>query len=171
MSDQRRSYTDQSYVHFLTFSVMRKRRLLDLDHPKRVVLGILNHQLEAMSAKCVGFVLMPNHVHAMIWLPDSNHLRRFVHGWKRMSSFELRKWYTAEAPNYFSDFGPGEHFWQPKYYGFQIYSEQKLIEKLDYMHLNPVRAGLVSKAVDWQWSSARWYVLRQSVGVPITWVD
>ena len=36
--------------------------------------------------------------------------------------------------------------WQRRYYDFKIYSESKLDEKLQYMHLNPVRAGLVEKA-------------------------
>ena len=38
--------------------------------------------------------------------------------------------------------------WQPEYYAFNAYSETKVREKLDYMHNNPVKAGLVSKAVD-----------------------
>jgi REP element-mobilizing transposase RayT len=46
-------------------------------------------------------------------------------------------------------------------------TEKKLEEKLDYMHLNPVRRGLVTRAVDWKWSSARWYLLRKPVGIPI----
>ena len=50
-------------------------------------------------------------------------------------------------------------------------STTKVHEKLTYMHENPVRAGPVRHAVDWKWSSARWYELRQSVGVPIGWVD
>ena len=37
------------------------------------------------------------------------------------------------------------------------------------MHMNPVRAGLVEKAVDWKWSSARWYDDRNPVGLPIRW--
>ena len=88
-----------------------------------------------------------------------------------MSSFRIRQWYAEHASNYFADFGPGERFWQPKSYIFHIYSERKLREKLDYMHLNPVRAGLVRKAEEWRWSSARWYLLRQTVGVPITWME
>jgi len=44
-------------------------------------------------------------------------------------------------------------------------------EKLNYLHLNPVRAGLVEKAVDWRWSSARWYEQRRSVEVPIQWIE
>jgi len=171
MSDQRRTYADQRYVHFVTFSTYRRRRLLDLDQPKRIVLGVLNHQLTAMQARCLGFVIMPDHVHALIWLPESQTLRRFLHGWKRMSSYRIRQWYAAQAPHYFADFGPGDRFWQAKSYCFQIYSDAKLQQKLDYIHLNPVRAGLVLRATDWRWSSARWYLEHQSVGVPLTWVD
>jgi putative transposase len=145
--------------------------LLDLDHPKRIVLGVLDHQLEAMDAKCVGFVVMPEHVHALIWLGDPRQITRFIHGWKRMSSFHIRQWYAHYAPHYFADFGPGDRFWQPKYYAFHIYSQRKLEEKLLYMHENPVRVGLVERAIDWRWSSARWYVLHRSVGVPITWIE
>jgi len=115
MSDRRRSFTDPRFVHFLTFSVYKRRRLLDLQQPKRILLGVLNHQLEALSSRCVGFVVMPDHIHALVWLPDSDELRRFVHGWKRMSRFTIRCWYNAHAPNYFADFGLGDRFWQPKY--------------------------------------------------------
>ena len=88
-----------------------------------------------------------------------------------MSSFRIRKWYAEHAPNYFDGFGPGDRFWQAKSYIFHIHSERKLLEKLDYMHLNPVRAGLVARAEDWRWSSARWYLKHQTVGVPIEWVE
>lgn len=171
MSDKRRQFMDQRYVCFVTFSVYKRRRLLELDQPKRLVLGVLNGQLRAMDAKCVGFVLMPDHVHALIWLPDPCDLTRFLHGWKRMSSFSIRRWYAEHAANYFEGFGPGDRFWQAKSYVFHVYTERKLQEKLDYMHLNPVRAGLVGQAIDWRWSSARWYERRQSVGVPINWIE
>jgi putative transposase len=171
MSDSRRRFNNERCVHFITFSVYRRRRLLDLDQPKRLVLGVLNHQLKAMSAHCVGFVLMPDHVHALIWLPESSNLTRFIHGWKRMSSFRIRQWYAEKSPNYFSEFGPGDKFWQPKSYVFHVYSEHKLHEKLDYMHLTRVRAGLVARAEAWKWSSARWYLTGRTVGVPIAWID
>jgi putative transposase len=171
MGDQRRNYADQRYIFFVTFSVYKRRRLLDLDHPNRIVLGVLNHLLEAMAGKCVGFVVMPDHLHALLWLPDPREIGRLLHGWKRMSSFRIREWYAQHAPNYFTGFGPGERFWQPKSYTFHVYSTAKTLEKLDYMHKNPVKAGLAARAVDWRWSSARWYVQQRSVGVPITWIE
>ena len=59
--------------------------------------------------------------------------------------------------------------WQSRYYGFNVYSRSKIEEKLDYIHMNPVRAGLVKRAVDWTYSSARWYLERRPVGIPISW--
>jgi putative transposase len=88
-----------------------------------------------------------------------------------MSSFRIRQWYAVQAASYFARFGLGEHFWQPKSYVFHICTEQKLREKLDYIHNNPVKAGLVDRADQWRWSSARWYLRGQSIGVPIQWVE
>jgi putative transposase len=61
----------------------------------------------------------------------------------------------------------GTDFWQPKYCSFAIYERHKLQEKLRYIHLNPVRAGFVAKAVDWKWSSVRLYEQRRSVGIAV----
>jgi putative transposase len=51
----------------------------------------VNHVLAAMDACCSGFVLLPDHVHALLWLPQPQDLPRFLHGWKRMSSFRIRQ--------------------------------------------------------------------------------
>ena len=166
----RRIIDDALYAHFLTFSCDHRRRLLDHDHPKRVVLGVLCEQLANQSATCVGFVVMPDHVHAVVWFPRAGQLSRFVHEWKRRSSSTIRAWYREKAARYFEDVEQGDRFWQPKYYAFAIFTRAKLEEKLSYMHLNPVRAGLVARGMDWPWSSARWYESSRSVGVPIAWV-
>ena len=171
MSPKRRIVDDKLYAHFVTFSVHKRRRLLDHEHPKRIVLGVLNYVLEKHAARCVGFVIMPDHVHAIIWFPATDQLSPFMHEWKRQSSLRVRAWYRKEAPNYAKEFGEGDRFWQAKYYAFEIFERQKLEEKLGYMHRNPVRAGLVEQAADWRWSSARWYELREDVGVPIQWID
>ena len=57
--------------------------------------------------------------------------------------------------------------WQARFYAFNVHSGKKVGEKLDYMHCNPVKAGLVKDILDWKFSSARWYFNRESVGVPI----
>jgi putative transposase len=59
-------HDDAPHAHFITFSCYRRRRLLDHDRAKRVVLGVLNSQLECRQAACIGFVVMPDHVHAIV---------------------------------------------------------------------------------------------------------
>lgn len=171
MGNARRLVDDQLYVHSITFSVYRRRKLLKHDHAKRILLGWLNAVLEQYQAACVGFVILPDHVDALVWFPKPGQLSSFMHSWKRRLSIGLREWYRQISPNYFADFGAGDRFWQPKYYAFEIYERKKLEEKLSYMHLNPVRAGLVSKTTDWRWSSARWYEWRWTVGVPVQLIE
>jgi putative transposase len=169
MNIRRRVIDDQLY--FITFSVYRRRKLLDHEQPKRILLGWFHEVLDQYQASCVGFVVMPDHVHALVWFARTGQLSSFMHSWKRRSSIALREWYRQMSPGYFAEFGEGDRFWQPRYYSFEIYETAKLEEKLRYMHENPVRAGLVPRATDWKWSSSRWYEWQRSVGVPIHWIE
>lgn len=115
MSDKRRIIDDQLYCHFITFSCDHRRRLLDMDHPKRILLGHFNKQLTKQSTKCVGFVIMPNHVHAVVWFPETGQLSKFMQGWKRSSSDAIRQWYEQQQAAYLQSQPLGEKFWTPKY--------------------------------------------------------
>jgi putative transposase len=163
-------YDDELHAHFVTFSCYRRRRLLDEDRAKRVVLGVLNSQLAARKASCVGFVVMPDHVHAIVWFPVAGQLSIFIQQWKRLSSHHIGQFTRNELVHYAEKTGDDDPFWQAKYYPFNLYSEEKVREKLTYMHENPVRAALVSQPCDWAFSSARYYEQGRSVGVPIRWI-
>ena len=90
--------------------------------------------------------------------------------WKQTSSLKLKAMLRGTVPNYASRIPTTDPFWQAKYYPFNLYSPKKALAKLEYMHLNPVGAGLVSRAVDWRWSSAPYYELGEPVGVPLEWI-
>lgn len=67
---------------------------------------------------------------------------------------------------------PGEpQFWQRRYYDFNVWSEEKRVEKLRSMHRNPVARGLVEKLEDWPWSSFRHYATAAigRVGIESEW--
>jgi putative transposase len=168
---RRRIYDSELYAHFVTFSCFKRRRRLDHDRARKIVLGVLHAELSKQHARCVGFVLMPDHVHAIVWFPQPSQLGLFMKQWKQRSSFSLKRFQRSELAGYGAAIGKEDPFWQRKYYAFHIHSREKLEEKLHYMHMNPVRSGLVERAVEWSWSSARWYEQGRDVGVPIHWVD
>jgi hypothetical protein len=53
--------------------------------------------------------------------------------------------------------GDEDHFWQKRYYDFNIRNYEQFVEKLRYVHRNPVKAGLCERPEDWEWSSFRHY--------------
>jgi putative transposase len=62
-------------------------------------------------------------------------------------------------------------FWEQRYYDFNIFTNEKLSEKLKYLHRNPVARGLVKKPEDWAWSSFRHYAFgeRRAVVIESEW--
>ena len=167
---KRRVYDQERHAYFVTYSCYRRRRLLDDDRAKRIVLGTLNAQLRRLAGRCVRFVVMPNHVHAIVWFAEQGQLSEFMKQWKRTSSLRIRQLFVSTLTAY-SDHVADAPVWQAKYYAFNIYSRRKIEEKLTYMHQNPVRAGLVQDACHWRLSSARYYDLSQSVGVKVGWLE
>lgn len=167
----RRIYDREGHAHFVTFSCYRRRRLLELDRAKRIVLGVLNSQLAMQRGRYVGFVVMPDHVHAIVWFPAPDQLSHFMKQWKQRSSVRIKGHLAEDRAFYAATIGRSEPVWQPRYYDFNLFTDRKIEEKLAYMHANPVRAGLVGRPGDWPWSSARYYEQGRTVGVPVGWLD
>jgi putative transposase len=133
-------------------------------------MDVLTQELTKRDGTCCGFVVMPDHVHATLWFPEVGCLSAFVQTWKSRTSRQLKKLVRGQLREYAKAIDPKDPFWQAKYYTFNVFTEKKAIEKLAYMHCNPVRAGLVEQACHWRWSSARYYEHGVSVGVPLGWV-
>ena len=163
-------HDDELHAHFVTFSCYHRRRLLDHDSAKRVALGVLNAQLASRKAWCVGFVVVPDHIHAIVWFPIPGQLSVFMQQWKRLISHNIGLLVQSKFVHYADKVGPDDPFWQARYYSFNLYSEEKVRDKLTSMHENPVRAGLVAEPCDWAFSSARYDEQGRSVGVPIRWI-
>ena len=123
-------------------------------------------QLKKQNGSCSGFVIMPDHVPAMVWFSEPNQLSTFRKQWKQQSSVKknlIRNCFQ----NYESKSDITEPIWQRKYYSFNLFLSSKLIEKLNHMHASPVNAGLVEYPEDWKYSSARFFSQGKSVGLPI----
>lgn len=144
--------------------------MLDCEPLRDALLELLTQKLTEYRGICSGYVVMPDHVHAIVWFEKPGELSRFIKSWKQTSSMQLKRMLHGVAPKYTSTISPSEPFWQPKYYPFNLSSRKKAEEKLDYMHMNPVTAGLVEQAADWKSSSARHYLLGEPSAVPLEWI-
>jgi putative transposase len=167
---RRRIYYQEQHAQFVTFSCYHRRRMLDCEPLRDTLLELFAQKLADYQGICSGYVVMPDHVHAIVWFDAVGELSRFMKSWKQSSSMKLKRMLRGVAPRFAGKIPPGEPFWQPKYYPFNLYSQRKAEEKLDYMHNNPVTAGLVKRAFDWKWSSARYYLLDEPSVVPLEWI-
>ncbi len=93
--------------------------------------------------RLLAWCIMPNHVHIVIEMLGSHSLIDIMASCK---SFTARR-----ANAQLSRSGP---FWHPDYFDRYMRDEDHLGRTIDYVEQNPVKAGLVSAATDWPWSSA-----------------
>ena len=85
-----------------------------------------------------------------------------------MANRALRRWRELDAPilRRITARNGKCHFWQVGGgYDRNIYSDKEFVEKLDYVHDNPVTRGLVKYPTEWRWSSARWYDGQRGGGI------
>lgn len=131
-------------LHFVTFSCYHRRQRLASASARRVFEEALERIRQNYLLFVTGYVVMPEHVHLLLGEPERANLARAIQSLKQGVARRL----ALRAP---------EPFWQERYYDFNVWSERKVIEKLRYMHRNPIKRGLVAKPEDWPWSSFRHY--------------
>ena len=61
--------------------------------------------------------------------------------------------------------------WEKRFHDFNVWSERKELEKIGYMHWNPVKRGLVENPEDWKWSSSRAYLYGETEPVRVAFQD
>ncbi|MBW2063110.1 MAG: transposase [Deltaproteobacteria bacterium] len=157
----------KGHAHFITFSWYKRRRLLDEPRTRHIVVSVLASQLLKQNGNCLGFVIMPDHVHALVRFPEQGQLSFFMKQWKQRSSVHIKRVLKQIQTRYIEKINLNDPVWQRHYHSLNVFSEEKLIEKLKYMHNNPVGAGLANTPCAWPDSSARYYEQGKSVGVAI----
>ncbi len=108
----------------------------------------------------VGYVVMPEHFHLLISEPEKGNPSVVMKVVKQRFSRLVRKKRCAGQMDLWAEDKP-EHVWQKRFYDFNAWNEEKRVEKLRYIHRNPVKRGLVAKPEQWPWSSFRAYAYRE----------
>jgi len=139
-------FHESGHSHFLTFSCYHR-------YPKFASPDIYNLFTECLERmrlrfkmRIYGYVVMPEHVHLLVSEPTPETLANAMHFLKLSFTKRLRR--------------PGS-FWQKRYYDRNLRDATEFDEKLGYIHLNPVKRGLVKGPAEWEWSSFRHYALRE----------
>ena len=155
-------YYGRGDLHFITFSCYRRLPLLRTIRARNLLVKAMAAIRDRYKFKLVGYVVMPEHVHLLISEPPRSSPSVVLKVLKQRVARDLRrrkrKAYEGQLR---LPFGNGDttlpHFWQARFYDFNVYSSRKLREKLQYMHANPVERGLVKSAGEWVWSSFSFY--------------
>lgn len=153
MPSRLKRYQTQGSYHFLTFSCYRRLPYLNDDRARTTFLEELEKLRLRHNFYVFGYVLMPEHVHLLLSEPKLHSLATTLNVLKHETSQRLKE--------------GRRQFWQRRYYDFNVLTQAKVVEKLRYIHRNPVMRGLVERPEDWPWSSYRHWLTGERYQVEI----
>src|SRR5579864_7562409 len=152
------------HLHFITASCYRRLPLLGSPGKRDRFLSILEQVRQRYGFVVVGYVAMPEHIHLLITEPEVGSPSTVMQVVKQRTAHALlpkRKRKDPQQRELFEE-PPRRAFWQARFYDFNVWSSRKRVEKLRYMHRNPVKRGLAISPEQWRWSSYRFYLLDEA---------
>ena len=166
---QLQRYYGAGYLHFITSSCYQRRPLLGTARRRDWFVKVLEQVRRAYGFIVVGHVVTPEHFHLLISEPDRGNPSVVMQVLKqRFARQVLRDWRKRQATQLGSLWSRSlseGHVWQRRFYDFVVWNPRKRMEKLCYMHRNPVKRGLVLEPEQWRWSSYRYYAYDEAGAV------
>jgi putative transposase len=173
MPKRLKRYYGQDHLHYLTCSCYHRQPWLASAGRRDQFVNILEETRQRYRFVVVGYVVMPEHIHLLLSEPEQGtpstvmqvlkqRFARSVLGRARRE--EKRKRNRAQG-EFWPE--PERHVWQRRFYDFNVWSARKRIEKLVYMHRDPVKRKLVEEPEQWRWSSYRFYAYGEEEVVKI----
>lgn len=133
---------------FVTTSVVEWLQILDKKEVADIIVSELKSSLVTYDVSPLGYVIMPSHFHGLFGFKGIENLSNFMHCFKGITSKKIKGLNLVELNS--NDF----KLWKPRFDDLIIKSSKQFKIKMEYIHNNPVRGGLVKKAEDWPYSSA-----------------
>jgi REP-associated tyrosine transposase len=150
-------YYGSQDLHFITCSCYKRRAWLGTPQRRTLFLNILEQTRAAYEFVVAGYVVMPEHFHLLISEPEKGDPSLVMQILKQRFSRQVLTQVRRNSKNSSAQTAEIQHLWEKRFYDFNVWTARKHVEKLHYMHMNPVSRGLVSKPDDWPWSSFRFY--------------
>ncbi|MFZ0751931.1 MAG: transposase [Pyrinomonadaceae bacterium] len=162
-------------IHYVTLLTYNRVPVFRSDRASEIFVATLDEVRRRYPYKLIGYVIMPDHVHAIV-----NRSVDTISNWLRRgrgnSARNILAWLRAEE-HLLSlkklELNPPQKrqhshaVWQKDPSVIDLWSAKFVRQKLNYLHLNPVRAGLCQHPADWKWSSYRAYLPHDIGDVPI----
>jgi len=144
-------FDHEDTARFVTFGCYRGLAFLNNDSAKQIFIEELDRLRAKHQFKILGYVVMPEHVHLVLYPPDGMPLGLVI---REIKSCSAKRYFALGGP-----VRPGERrvFWQRRCYDHNCRSTETTVEKIRYCHNIPVRRGLVSEPGEWRWSSYSCY--------------
>lgn len=159
-------------LHYVTLNVREKRRPFAKEAYARIALDELRKSCDLHPAHLLAYVVMPDHLHFITEVSEGD-LTVFLSSFKSAVTRNSRR-RVVESGNdrlirWLSQ-GGGSGLWQEGKHSLHLWSGYMIRMKINYIHHNPVAAGLVERQVDYPWSSVGSYFPEWGV-TPPTHVD
>ena len=132
--------------HFVTFCCHHRHPWFTTDASCRIFASALERVRRSYGLYVYGYVVMPEHVHLLLSEPQRDTLADAMKSLKQGVSRRLISGDSLAS-------GRAEHVWEKRYYDFNIRNRAQFVEKLRYIHRNPVKGGLCERPEHWPWSS------------------
>ncbi len=161
-------YRIEGSIFYITSVIYNRIKLFITPSFVIPIIDSLNYYRYQYSIKIIGYVIMPDHIHLRLYPQLEQALTDFMRDFKRFTSGRITRQAIVEGKkdwtSMFEQAGTKTEraeykVWQDSFWEQIIYTEDFLKQKLDYIHRNPVRAGMVDKAIEYPYSSARNYYL------------
>lgn len=161
---KRRTANEPGHAHELTFSCYQGYQFMKAEQTCQWMAESIDAARNELEFDLWAYVIMPEHVHLIIYPKrakyDMADIRKAIKAPVAVNAIRYLKENSPEWVAKITRFRGDrkEHmFWQSGAgYDRNIDHHRTLLEMIDYIHMNPVRRGLVERAIDWTWSSASW---------------
>lgn len=153
-------------IEFFTATCLNWNAMLQPDDRKDILMESLKFMVGDKRIWLYGFVIMPNHIHLM-WRRQDEWVNKSIEQiFLKFTAQQIKFRLVATAPEELELYRSSQrdriyHFWERRPYKATMYNRKVAYQKLDYMHYNPVKAGLCSLPEDYKYSSCRFYELNE----------
>src|ERR1035437_929288 len=150
------------HPQYFTVTILKWQNLLKPDKYKNIIIGSLAHLVKEKMVEVNAFVIMSNHLH-LIWQGQEGDLREAVQRdfLKYISQTiirDLEKNHPKVLERFLVNTKDSKYkIWKRRPLSIDLWTKEVFIQKMEYIHDNPVKAGLCSNEEDYKYSSARFY--------------